>query len=140
MTDMDLGPTRLKRGPASSTPDFQERVALFTVVMAKSEAISLLDGLVDARGKAEARRLARLDSASRQARVAATFGPRADAPDRLRVLFEDAGRPLQRQMHDQLPVYLKRAVELKEERNLAPNGACRAREALARRMVWEAIR
>jgi hypothetical protein len=137
--------TRLKRGAPRLTPqraELEERLSLLTLVMAKGEARELVNGLAGGarfRAREQVRRLAALDSASRQARVAAAFGARPDAPSRLELLLSCASAPLRHQLLEQLPGYLKSAFAPARPEGL-DEASSPARRALTARLVWEAVR
>ncbi len=123
---------------------FEADLTLFTVGFAKGEAVGLLDGLARferARTQQLARELAALDSASRQARVARTFGARPDAAPRLRELFSGAGALLQRLMYRELPPYLKTTFPALASGTVPDaDTTCPARDGWAVRLAKEATR
>ncbi len=139
--------TRLQpsaRTASNAQRQFEADLALFCLAVGGAPGAALLDGLARherLRAREVARRLQGLDSSSRQARVARTFGVRDGAPDRLRALFVAAGPALQRQMFRLLPPYLKTTFP-----NLAGvttqelEAGCPVRGPLAERLVREATR
>ena len=131
-----------------ATPDpeeygFEERLALFTVAMAKERALELLENLHRSsrpRAREHARRVASWDSPLRQARLAWVFGARPDAGERLRALWKDCGPLLKREVWKLLPPYHRSSLPLFNLAEAPADPACPALRTLAERFVREATR
>jgi hypothetical protein len=119
---------------------FVEHTTLFVVAIKKTDALALLDGFADAarqRARVFAQQVSDLDSSTRQARLALTFGARDDAPARIRALLAEAPAGLKAALLAQLPPALRPATV-----GLAPPPAPAppVLVALAARLIREATR
>jgi hypothetical protein len=150
-TRIDRRPTRLLPDrvvpPLTPDPDpdrygFEERLALFTVSLAKERAFELLEGLhrsTRRRAREHARRVASWDSSTRQARLTWVFGSRKDAGERLRALWAEASPLLRRELYRLLPPYHRTALPDGPPPTLG-EPACPGLLSLAERLVREATR
>jgi hypothetical protein len=87
---------------------YWERVALFTVALAKDRAPALLEHLAPSareRARARADGLARQPSSERQAQLAVEFGEAPGAPGRLRALLEEVSSELAAEIRKRIPAY-----------------------------------
>jgi hypothetical protein len=92
--------------PAPSS--YWERVALFTVALAKDRAPLLLDHLapvVRERVRARAEGFARQPSSERQALLAIEFGEAPGAAGRLRSILEEVSAQVAREIQKRIPAY-----------------------------------
>ncbi|NOK31811.1 hypothetical protein D7W79_00310 [Corallococcus exercitus] len=126
--------------PALSLP--LERIALVVCVLARERAAELLGGLVDAEAGRALRyleRFAAMPSAQRHAKVAAEFGERADAANRLALFLEAAPEALRQEALRGLPPYHRSRFPQWEDAG-PPGDAAPVLTALAERRIREALR
>lgn len=122
---------------------FEERLALFVHSLDRSNAAALLQGLHDrhsGRALAYLQRLESMPSVERQGHLAAQFGVRADAPERVRELWADASVLLRADLYRALPPFLRTLFPgFKAAAPCdGPEGA--SRRAFAERLVREVTR
>ena len=136
-------PRRAARDGAAAPDDFPERVALFTAVFAPERAAGLLQQLaLAAREEAlrHAERIAALDPAARQGRVARAFGERPDAGERLRAVMAEAGPRLARALRERMPPHHRVLFPEAEDGLLSAQVPTELEASFASRLVKEATR
>ena len=121
-----------------------ERLALFACALARESALDVLEGLCEpdrARAREYARRVAAMDSPTRQAKIAIEFGVRRDAAPRLRALMADAAPVLRVEILRLLPPYHRSLFpDLAESLSTPAQPAAPGMLAFAQRLVREATR
>ena len=128
--------------PAVATDGFAERLALFVTGVARSNTDELLAGLagpVRKRATRFALEALKWDSATRQGRMAVTFGNNPRASQRLKELIADASPALQAAVFRRLAPW-QQSLFPRLKDGLASPAPADAMDALAERLIREATR
>lgn len=119
-----------------------ERLALFAAAADREGAEALLEGLVSGsreRALAHLRSVRAAPSSERQGHLSRAFGVRADAAERVRALWDEAGPELRRELHVRMPHWL-RSLFPNFVAGLTPPEVSPALGAFAERLLREATR
>lgn len=141
MRPMKEARTMVRTGSSVAVAQFARELAIFTAAMSKQPQALLATLTEDAAPLAQqvATALVSGSSAERQAKLASTFGLRADARERLRAVVCEAGPTLRNEILRVVPVWMRSWLEdlasFREELPAAPLVT-----ALAERLVREATR
>lgn len=122
---------------------FEERLALFVHSLDRANAAALLQMLHDrhaGRALAYLQRLESMPSAERQGNLAAQFGVRTDAPERLRELWAEAPVLLRADLYRALPPFLRTLFPGFKAGAPSEGPEAALRRAFAERLVREATR
>ncbi len=134
-------PEKLRPVPAAAPKGFAERLALFVTGVDRNRAEALLSGLAGVNEKRAinaARDLSRLDSATRQGRLAVAFGAHPKSAERLKELVARASPTMKVAIFRRLSPWQQSLFpSLKDgvEGEMPP-----AMEELAERLIREATR